>query len=158
MSQGGHRVLRRAANALGQHETAAGALLHPVVRRHVADRHRRGRPGQPSGRVARRRHRVGGAPGTGHGHANVRGFLRGAQAVGWPPVDETADAAARVHRRRFRDDAVYSAVDFGGVTRLTKCIRFNHTQISNFMLFIIVINLYETTEPRGVDVESIFFI
>lgn len=110
--QASHRVLRRAADAFGQDEATAGALFHTAVRRYVAGRHRRGRPGQQPGRDAHRARAIRRPPRAGHRHAYVCGILRGAQAVRRTSAGQAAAAAARVHRDRVRNDAVHSAVDF----------------------------------------------
>lgn len=126
LPQAGDRVLRRAADAVGPDETAAGALFHTAVRRHVADGHRRWRTGQQPGRDAHRGHTVRGPPRIGHRHADVRGVLRGAQVVRRPPaIGQAAAAPARVHRHRFRVHAVHPAADLRMTMRSgcapTKC-------------------------------------
>lgn len=116
------RVLRRAADAVGPDETAAGALFHTAVRRHVADGHRRRRAGQQPERDAHRGRTVRGPPRVGHRHADVRCVLRGAQVIRRPPaVGQAAAAPARVHRRRFRVHAVYPAADLRMTTRSGCC-------------------------------------
>lgn len=111
VSQAGHRVLRRAADAFGQDEAVAGALFDTVVRRHVADRHRRRRRGQQPRRDDQRDRVLGRPPGRGHGHADVRGVLRSAQTVRGTSTSQTTAVTARVHRHRFRVDAVHPADD-----------------------------------------------
>lgn len=111
VSQAGHRVLRRTPDAFRQNETVAGTLFDTVVRHHVTDRHRCWRHGkQPQG-DKQRDHVLGRPPGTGHRHVDVRGVFRSTQTVGGTFTSQTKAIATRVHRHRFRVDAVHPADD-----------------------------------------------
>lgn len=109
MPQAGHRILRRATDAVGQDETVAGALFDIAFCRHVSDRHRRGHSGQQPRRNQNRGPVLGHPTRVGYWHVDVRGVLRSAQTVRRKSANQTKNISTDIHCHWFRIDAFHSA-------------------------------------------------
>lgn len=107
MSQGGHRVLHRVADALGQGQTVLGTRFGIYIRHRVTGGYYHWHSDQQFQRNEHDVPVVGRPPGTGHRHADVRHVFRSAQTVRRTAADQTENCTTAIHRHRFLVDAVH---------------------------------------------------